>query len=214
MAVLPPEEKLRRLRKDIVVKLSKTFEDCLISNTGYVFDYDTSNTKTLAIMKPGYTEMLFPQFLEKRDEPVVIIHIKSAEELKKAIDEKRDEPIELITKAKDGTYPPNLQAALKTMDLYDSEWIRNDAVSWARMDISDKDLDLMYEDNMVINYPGIQAASGHPVTIGKSLLPYTNKKTVTEICRVSMLEMGKGVYAMLIQTDVPYFTYYSKFMFI
>ena len=217
MAKLAPEEKLKRLRKDIVVKLSKVFENGIISNTGYVFRVSESpkdELREMAIMKADWVNVLFPQFSEPDERPVVFARIPSMDELKKAIDERRSEPVEFIRKDPSGKYSDELCQSLIMMDVYDRQWVRDPRIKWVPMKLSDKDRELLYDESMAVNYPGIQECEGHSITIGKNLFPFTNKDSINSVCMISMLELSRNVYSMLVQTDTQYFVLYERYIFI
>lgn len=215
MAKLSPEEKRRRIRKDIAVKLSKVFDDCVISINGYVFPYCSKATEqqgtALAILKPEWVPVICPQYSDESllESIPEFVHIKSAEELKKAIEERAEEPTEVLPKDSD-----EISLTAMYMDEYDRLYIRNPRIKWLPIRLSDKDRELLYDENMAVSYPGIQECEGHSITIGKSLFPFTNKDNINSVCMVSMLEMSSNVYAMLIQTDTPYFILYERYIFI
>lgn len=214
MAKLSPEEKRRRIRKDIAVKLSKIFDDCVISINGYVFPYYTRTTEhvntVLAILKPEWVPIICPQYsddslLESIPE---FIHIKSMEGLKKAIDEGTEEPVEIIPKGSD-----EISLTAEYMDEYDKAYVRDPSIHWVPVSLTDEQKTVLFDDNMAIDFPGIQECEGHNVTIGKSEFPFTNKNTVNSVTMVAMKTLGR-VYALMVQTDTPYFILYSKYIFI
>ena len=215
MAKLSPEEKLRRVRKDIVVKLSKIFENCVISINGYVFPFYDKDKEhqscILAILKPEWVPIICPQYSDNSSLGFVpeFVHIKSMDGLKKAIDEGTEEPIEVITKDD----ADKMSLTLQYLDEYDSEYIRDPNIRWVPTGLTDKQLTLLFDDNMVIDYPGIQECEGHSVTIGKAMFPFANKSTVNSVTMVAMKTLGR-IYALMIQTDTPYFILYSRYIFI
>lgn len=209
MAKLTPEEKLKRVRADLFTKISRVFDDCIISNMGYIIPKgDTSYGdafQQLAILKEGYVDMVTPEF----QNGVKYISIHNVKDMK-------NDGVEGWT----GIIP--IHEDKKLIEKIDDNMnkIEKSAftdINWQPLKLTEEELSSMYDNNGSVVLPGIQTAEGKSVIITKNLFPYTNKDNVLSLTSISMSQeeypLG-DLFFMNVRIDTLYFTLYLVYYFI
>lgn len=207
MAKLSPEEKLKRLRNDILTKLSKSFSSAYISNAGYVIPVeavgkDTLTVTRMAVIKEDVLGVLCPEFSDSSCKYVKMMNIK---DIKK---EEEDDGWSGVFPVVDNSEElDNAFAALEKIIIRDNP-------EWEALNLSDNELDLLYDLNAMVNLKGIQEAKGKDIVITKEMFPYTKKDTIKSVVSVCMGSSGEDLFSMTLRTDTTYFTLYNQFYFI